>query len=436
MASLLSTKPYKGSRDFYPEEMRQRQWMFGILRKTAESFGFEPYDAPVIEPIDIYLAKTSEEIVNTQIYSFLDRGDRKVAIRPEMTPTVSRMVAAKIRELPKAIKWYSIPNLWRYEKPGKGRLREHWQLNCDIFAAQDEFLADLEILQMSVSLLKNFNASEKMFKVQINHRGILNHVFGEILNIPAKNQAAVARIMDKKAKITSEAFKSSLLELGLIESQINDIYNFLDGGFSYLENHDTASKNEGFLYLKKIIMALNAIGLSNFVEYDPGIVRGFNYYTGMVFEVFDLHPENNRSLFGGGRYDNLVGSFVKESANAVGFGMGDVTLKEFLASHNLLEQTKSKTQIFIVSFDNENTKIKNFILVQKLRQQGFNVELSLSTQKLGKQLQDAEKKGALVAIIQGEDEINNNTFLVKNIQDRSQEEISQEKLMHYLRDLI
>ena len=186
---MVSAKPYKGSRDFYPQDMRIRDWYFGRLSEVCESFGFEKIDAPLIEPVELYLAKTSEEIVNQQIYSFEDRSGRKVAIRPEMTPSVSRMIASKLRELGKPIRWYSIPNLWRYERPGKGRLREHWQLNADIFAAQDPFIADCEILQLALNILITFGAKKGDFILKVNHRGILTHLLEHILKIKASGHS-------------------------------------------------------------------------------------------------------------------------------------------------------------------------------------------------------------------------------------------------------
>ncbi|RME91210.1 MAG: histidine--tRNA ligase family protein [Candidatus Hydrogenedentota bacterium] len=244
---MLSTKPYKGSRDFYPEEMRSREWIFSKLSKTAELFGYEKVDAPLIEPVDLYLAKTSEEIVNQQIYSFEDRGGRQVAIRPEMTPTVSRMIAARYRELVKPIRWYSIPNLWRYERPGKGRLREHWQLNCDLFAAADEFLADLEILSLAMEIPLAFDAPLGSFRLYINHRKILNAFLEKFLQIPKEKHAPVARLMDKKEKLPKETWLAALQEEGLLQEQAEKIAQYMESGISFLKEHkDNLDKEATF----------------------------------------------------------------------------------------------------------------------------------------------------------------------------------------------
>lgn len=428
---MLSTKPYKGSRDFFPEEMRRREWMFSLMQKTVESFGFEKIDAPVIEPLDIYLAKTSEEIVNQQIYSFEDRGGRKVAIRPEMTPTVSRMAAARLRETPKPIRWFSIPNLWRYEKMGKGRLREHWQLNADIFGAPDEAAADLEIIQLATSLLRAYGADSSMFRVALNNRHILNSVFNDLLKIPAEKNAPVARVLDKKAKVSEDAFNTMLVEEGISSEQKEILIDYLENGTSFLEQH-TGLK--GVSELLQLIKSLDHLGLTDYVEYDPAVVRGFDYYTGMIFEIYDRHPENRRSLFGGGRYDNLIGNFSKESANAVGFGMGDVTLADFLETHKLMRQRERSVQIYVTIFNTEEDRLRSFKLSAFLRENGFSVEQSLGPAKLGKQFQEAEKKNIPYVIIQGKDEADAGEVQLKSLESGDQVSVKESELVEFLQN--
>ncbi|HNA79388.1 MAG TPA: histidine--tRNA ligase, partial [Turneriella sp.] len=398
--AYLSTQPYKGTRDFFPEDMRFREAMFSVMHRVVRQYGFDQIDAPIVEPIDVYLAKTSEEIVGQQIYSFTDRGDRKVAIRPEMTPTVARMVAARFHETPKPIRWYSIPNVWRYEQPGKGRLREHWQLNCDLFGAVSEKLGDLEILSLAVDLLRGYGADASQFRLYLSHRSILNGVLGGELKLPQEKWPAIARIMDKKAKVKPEAYVAMLEAEGVTALQRAELDFFL------LERVDYLKKKyhlEGASYVIELMDELKNLGLDEFVEYDPSVVRGFDYYTGLVFEVFDTHPENRRSLFGGGRYNNLVGAFGKETLNAVGFGMGDVTLEDFLRTHQLLTDQPRKVDLYIALLD-EKLGGHALALARKLRARGLSVEVSLGAGKLGKQFQEAEKKQIARVIILGEDE--------------------------------
>ena len=435
----LSIQPYKGSRDFYPDEMRIRDWYFGKLSKICESFGFEKIDAPLIEPIELYLAKTSEEIVNQQIYNFEDRSGRKMAIRPEMTPTVSRMIASKIRELVKPVRWYSLPNLWRYEKPGKGRLREHWQLNADIFAAQDEFMADCEILQLAIELLIAFGAKKGSFIVKVNHRGILTHFLSHVLRIKEDRHVDMARILDKKDKISEDDFRKNLYERGIEPSQaslISDYIKLDHDQLQLLEEKNgltSLTSCQEFTYLKKLFQLMWALGYKDFIEYSSSVVRGFDYYTGMVFEVFDTHPGNKRSLFGGGRYDDLVSHFGKQGCNGVGFGMGDVTFQNFLETHDLLETPRRKTDIYMTLFNDERVLENTLKLSKFLRKQGFQVETSLGASKLKRQFEEADQKRIPFVILQGKEELKKKLITVKNMRTRKQEQIEENALVSYLK---
>ena len=437
---MLSTKPYKGSRDFYPDEMRIRDWYFRKLSMICESFGFEKVDAPLIEPIELYQAKTSQEIVNQQIYRFKDRSGREAAIRPEMTPTISRMVSSKLRELAKPIRWYSLPNLWRYERPGRGRLREHWQLNADIFAAQDEFMADCEILELVAELITSFGAKKGHFILKVNHRGILTHFLNHVLKIKRDKHADIARILDKKEKVSENDFKKMLSDAGVQPFQTSLIIDYMKIDTSQFQKGEDALKDliicQEFSYLKKLLQMMNDLGYSEYIEYGPSVIRGFDYYTGMVFEVFDTHSKNKRSLFGGGRYDNLVSHFGKESCNAVGFGMGDVTFQNFLEAHDLLKEQKRKTQVYAASF-NDKSSLKNaFRLSKLLRIGGFNVETSLGTSKLKKQFEEADQKQIPFVILQGEDEARNDLITVKNMKTGIQEQVEEKTLVYYLKALL
>lgn len=422
--AYLSTQPYKGTRDFFPEDMRFREAMFSVMHKVVRSYGFDQIDAPIVEPVDLYLAKTSEEIVGQQIYSFKDRGDRQVAIRPEMTPTVARMVAQRFQQTPKPIRWYSIPNVWRYEQPGKGRLREHWQLNCDIFGAASEKLADLELLQLAVDLLRGYGATESHFKVYLSHRAILNGVLGGELQLPQEKWANVARIMDKRAKVKPEAYAAMLEAEGVTALQKAELDFFLLEKLDYLKKKYHL---EGAAYVIELMQALEALGLGAYIEYDPGVVRGFDYYTGLVFEVFDNHPDNRRSLFGGGRYNNLVGAFGRDTLNAVGFGMGDVTLEDFLRTHQLLTDQPRQVDLYIALLD-EKLSTQALQLASQLRQRGKTCEISLGAAKLGKQIQEAEKKQIPRVIMLGEEEVASGLYTVKRLATGEQQKLRLEEI--------
>ncbi len=396
----LSSQPYKGTRDFYPEDMQIRQWMFNCARSVLRSFGYQEYDGPILEPFELYAAKTSEEIVNEQLYSLIDRGDRKLALRPEMTPTLSRMVAAKQNELPKPIRWFSIPNLWRYERPQKGRLREHWQINVDVFGG-NAFCQDLEICELIVALMDGFGAKDG-YKIKLNHRGLTLHLFSEILKLPAQKIPVVGRLLDAALKMEKQAFTKALKEEGLDPAQVQTL-------LSILEPQDISKiflNNPEYLYLQKILNGLKSLNIDSCFELDPAIMRGFMYYTGLVFEVYDLHPENNRAILGGGRYDNLVSLFGGAPLSGVGFGLGDVTLRNFLEVRGLIPQFKKPKNLFIASVTDGE-----FLAVQKLAKnfrekfkefgKAVSVLTSLEAQRPKKSFQIAEKLDARAIIFVG-----------------------------------
>ena len=281
----LGTDPYKGVRDFYPEDMAIQNYIFNTWRKVAEKFEYVEYGASILEPAELYKGKTSEEIVNDQTFSFTDRGGREVILRPEMTPTLARMIAAERKSLKFPLRWFSIPNVFRYERPQRGRRREHWQLNCDLLGIPG-IEADVEIISLAHAILRAFGAEEKDFEIRINSRKAL----------PKGVSMETIRKIDKGE------------EVGIEVRETDEIRSVLD------------------LLEKK--------GIKN-ARFNQKIVRGFDYYTGIVFEVFDTDPDNPRSLFGGGRYDNLLEIFDVDPIPAVGFGMGDITLRDFLETHKL-----------------------------------------------------------------------------------------------------
>ncbi len=326
--SKLSTESYKGVRDFYPEDMLVQNYIFGIWRKTVESSGYVEYSASLLEPAELYKSKTSEEIVNEQTFAFTDRGGRDVVLRPEMTSTVARMVASRRKSLKFPLRWFSIPNLFRYEKPQKGRLREHWQLNVDLFN-KDTSEADVEIITVAHKIMRNFGAKDEDFVIHLNSRKLMNDLYAHF-GLSDDQSQKVARIIDKKNKISSEVFAQSLEEVA--PGVATDIVSALSSNERLLDTLGKENKNAKELV--DLIEKLAGASITN-VVFDPTMVRGFDYYTGMVFEVFDTSPENNRSLFGGGRYDNLLEMFGVEPMPTVGFGMGDVTIRDFLETHNL-----------------------------------------------------------------------------------------------------
>ena len=420
MSERLSTQPYKGTRDFYPREMRLRNWFFGVIRDVLEKSAFDEYNGPMLESLELYAAKSGEEIANKQTYNFMDRGDRRLAIRPEMTPTVARMVAGKMGELTFPLKWFSIPNMYRYEATQRGRLREFWQLNVDIFGC-DTYEADLEVITSAIRIMTAYGADETMFTVRINNRRFFNDVIAAIAGTDAEASRLVSKVIDRKNKIPRAEYEKELRELSLDDEQIAKIDSL------YQMDVDTATAlcpdSVGSQELLLLFDALRKTGLDKYCVFDFGIIRGLDYYTGTVFEVFDNAPENNRAMFGGGRYDNLVGLFVKNAKiSGVGYGMGDVTLENFLYTHGLVpESFGSGVKVLVTRFDDVPYE-KYLSIVDELRDNGVVSSVYLGTKKFGKQIDFAVKDGYSHIIVMGGDEMARGVVRVKDLSTREERE--------------
>jgi histidyl-tRNA synthetase len=416
--AVLSTQGYRGTRDFYPAELRLRTWVYGVVRKVLESFGYEEYAGPIVEPFELYAAKSSEEIVADQLYHMVDRGDRRIAIRPEMTPTLARMVAAKYHQTPRPIRWYSIPTCMRYERPQRGRLREFDQLNVDVFGGTgvDE---DVEIILTGVEILTALGARPGDFEVRVNHRGLVNDFLYGTLGVPAERKAEMLRLLDKRDKMDGAQFAAEGERLGLDANQRDRLEAFLAAPASEIAQF-VEGRDEGAQALLQRLKVLEALLPPGVVKFDASVMRGFDYYTGLVFEVYDTAPENRRALFGGGRYDNLVGAFGVEPLPGIGYGAGDVGLLNFLEVHGLVPDLGKGTDVNVLRFG-EADRLTALELARMLRGLGLRVEAPLTAQKFGKQIQAAEKSGALAVAFRGDTEIEAGTFAVKWLATGAQE---------------
>lgn len=336
MPTIFPSQPYKGTRDYYPddtlsgtEDFRKRQYIFDSWQSTLKNFGFSQYDASLLENADIYIAKSGEELGGKQLYEFHDKGDRHIALRPEMTPTLARLVANKFGELRFPLRWFSIPNCFRYEQPQKGRFREHWQLNVDIIGLEAGPV-ELELLNVLGEVFKSFGANKKHFKIMFNHRKILD-TWLENNNL-TNQKFVVYKVLDDWFKLSLEDNTAKLQEGGISDKSIEAVINLTKKeGKSWEEYLEIANT---FEEIKLILDTINTIQPDLEYEFNPCIIRGIAYYTGIVFEAFDKNSSNPRSLFGGGRYDDLMELFGK-SAPAIGFGWGDATMHEFLTNWNL-----------------------------------------------------------------------------------------------------
>jgi len=431
--SSLSSQPYKGTRDYYPEDKRIQNYIFDVWGKTAESFGYEEYGSPMLEPLAVYAAKSGQEIANEQTYSFTDRGDREVAIRPEMTPSISRMVAARRQEMAYPARLYSIANFMRYERPQRGREREFWQLNVDIFGV-DSVQADAEVISYGDQMLKAFGATSDMYAIRINNRKVIDVVMSDYLGLNVIQSQLMIKLFDRKNKISSEDFRDQAIDIfgeehapvGLQKiSTLLTVKSFDMLPEQLLENEDVQE-------LKQVFALVEKSGVTN-AQFDITLMRGFDYYTGTVFEFFDTHPDNNRSLFGGGRYDGLVGLFGAEPLSAVGFAPGLTTTELFLTSHDLIPELKSSTDVYLVVLG-ENTLDGANVFARQLRAEGVKAELDITLRKIDKQIRTAIKKNIPFMIFVGKEELESKLYALKDTSSSEEQKLSFERIVSTVKD--
>lgn len=431
MASL-SSDSYKGARDWYPEDMRVRNYIFNTWKKVVRSYGYEQYDAPLLEPLEVYAAKSGQELVNEQTYQFVDRGDRHVAIRPEMTPSVSRMIAAKRQEIATPARWFSIAQFMRYERPQRGREREFWQLNADIFGVEGA-MPEAEIIAMGNDILKAFGAKPDMYAIRINNRKIINFMMAHYLGLDAVQAQLMIKLFDRKNKIAPEAFRDQAIDIFGEDDAKKGLQRMaqLLAAKSMADLPEEIRESDAVKEIQELFTILEKMGVKNAI-FDITLMRGLDYYTGTVFEFFDTHPENNRSLFGGGRYDGLVGLFGGEPMSAVGFAPGLTMTEIFLRSHNLLPESKSRTDAYMIVIGDVQKQAMG--VARQLRSEGVNIEVDFTGRKIDKQLKTAIKKHIHYLIFVGEDEIKKEVYSLKDIESGEEEKLSLERIVTKIKD--
>lgn len=397
-------QPVKGSRDFIPNNFAKRQWLFDQMTSAAKSFGFEQYDSPVLESIETYKTKTSSELVDEQSYRFRDRSDREVTLRPEMTPVLARMVAANESDLSFPIKWFSIPVLWRYEKPQSGRLREHFQWNVDIIGSNSE-ISDADCIAVLCTFFQKIGLGPDKIKVHINNKADLQKDIQEWTGIEPKNQGVVLKSIDRLPKIGE---KNTIVEIKQNYPKATKIKDFINYLNSTSLNTDGAITN--------IIGHLKSLGLDKYITIDRKIVRGLDYYTSTVFEVFPTDV-NSRAVAGGGRYDNLVGRFSQRKLSGVGFGMGDVVIGNLIEKYDLYPKTLNLSKKLLISALSETAVSKTLEISQKIRQQNPNLITSfyLDFPQVRDVLSYSVKNGFDYLLIVGNKELAEDKYTLRNL---------------------
>lgn len=415
----------KGTRDFYPEEMATRSWLYSKVRTVSHLFGYQEYEGPLLESIELYAAKSGEELVKEQSFVFPDRGGDLITLRPELTPSLARMVAQRQKELVYPLRWWSFGPFWRYERPQKGRAREFFQWNIDLIGVSTPE-ADAEMIAIIATFFKEVGLPSNRVKILINDRQLIENELNK-LEIPPNHYQDTFRLIDRKDKLSSVKWKAFASEKGLKENQINRLNEIL-------ANDQLWRKSEN---MSRIFTALQSLGARDYVSYDPSIIRGLDYYTSTVFEAKEWAGDIRRSILGGGRYDNLLADVGGDPLPAVGFAMGDVVLTLILKSQNCIPEqiTHSPAEIIITIF-NEECLNESLVFANELRQAKLNTICYPEATNLGKQFKYASKIQAKFAVIIGPEEIDHDEVSIKDLRTGIQNNIPRAKAVSVIRSFL
>ncbi|MEW6285865.1 MAG: histidine--tRNA ligase [Chloroflexota bacterium] len=416
--------PVKGTREFYPEQMALRNFIYENVRRASEAFGYQEWDGPFIESIELYAAKSGEELVKKQSFTFQDRGGDLVTLRPELTPSLARMVAARQGELTFPLRWWSFGPFWRYEQPQKGRAREFFQWNVDMLGVNSPE-ADAELIAVGATFLRSVGLSPQQALIYVNNRRLMDAEF-DALGIPPEKRLDVSNLVDRRTKMEPAKWDAYALELGLTQSQ-------LDGLKSLLGNFDLWKKSEE---LVRLFAALEALGVRDYVKFDPNIMRGLLYYTGTVFEAFETSGSLRRAIFGGGRYDNLLADVGGQPLSGVGFAMGDVVIGIILQELGLVPAFEpSPAQVLVTVFD-ESLWLESYKLGAELRNAGLKVMVFPEPAKLPKQFKFADKMKMKVVVTIGPDEAEKGLVAVKNLSNGEQVIVRREAVAAAIQNIL
>jgi histidyl-tRNA synthetase len=401
--------PVKGTRDFYPEQMAVRNWMYGTVRRISESFGYQEWEAPMLESLDLYAAKSGEELVKKQSYVFTDRGGEEITLRPELTPSLARMIAQKQGELVFPARWWSFGPFWRYEKMQKGRSREFFQWNIDMLGVASPE-ADAELVAIAAGFLKAVGLKPEQACIFVNNRRFMDGEF-EALGIPAEKKPEISGLVDRREKMEPASWEAYALELGLTAGQLDGLKNLLANTEAWRRSDE----------LVRLFAALEALGAAEYIRFDPNVMRGLLYYTGTVFEAFDLGGSVRRSILGGGRYDNLLKDVGGDPLSGVGFAMGDVVTGIILQELGLIPALTTSPAAALVTIFSAELQSESLRLAAELRQAGLNVSCYPEPAKLPRQFKFADRMGMRVVLVLGPDEAAQGRVTIKDLSSGTQE---------------
>jgi histidyl-tRNA synthetase len=414
----------KGTRDFYPEQMALHTWLYNSLRKVSESFGYQEYEAPFLESLELYASKSGEELVKEQSYVFKDRSGEMIALRPELTPSLARMIAQKQNELTFPVRWWSFGPFWRYERPQKGRSREFFQWNIDLMGAGSPE-SDAELIAVAASFFKQVGLSSKIARIFVNNRQLMESHFKK-LGFSAEMHPLVSSLVDRRTKLKPEKWEELALEIGLTPVQLAGIEELLGNKDLW---HESAE-------LVRLFEVIEALGLTEYIEFDPNVMRGLLYYTGTVFEAFDLSGSVRRSILGGGRYDNLLSDVGGDSLPCVGFAMGDVVISLVLQESGLVPTFDTTPAQVLVTIFSKEFLPDSYALAAELRKGGVNTICYPEPQKLNKQFKYADRMRTRLVLVLGPDETSHKQITIKDLVQGTQQTIERNKAARVVKDLL
>jgi len=425
LAKKAVIQSVKGTRDFYPELMAVRKWLYETAGSVAEIYGYQEYEGPLIESLELYAAKSGDELVKNQSFVFEDRGGNLITLRPELTPTLARMVAQRQNQLLFPIRWWSFGPFWRYERPQKGRTREFFQWNIDLIGSKSA-VADAELIAIVATFFQKVGLTPQDAQILVNNRQLMEAELASI-GIAAADYKKIFRLIDRRDKLPQEKWEAYAVDLGLQTRQIEQLHGLLEDQNLWQKSAD----------LKDLFPAIDALGVSDYVQFAPNVIRGLDYYTGTVFEAQAIKGDLRRSILGGGRYDNLLSDVGGDKIPAVGFAMGDLVISLVLEELNLIPAaiTSPPANILITLFNDASYK-ESLALANQLRESGIKVNSYPQADKLSKQLQYADRSGIKIVVLLGPDEITKDVITIKNLATGDQQTIDRSMCAQYIAEML
>lgn len=444
MSKKFSKDPLRGMEDYYPPDLREENWIIDNIRDVAEVYGYEEFESPQLEPIEIFAAKSSEELVNEQSFIVEKKQGERLILIPELTPSLARMIAKKSQELKKPIRWFSNPTCFRYERPQRGRRRQFKQINFDILG-EDSLYGDLEIFNIVVDIFRKFGATAEQFQIYYNNRRFIDAVCQLMLNVPEKKLPLVYKALDKAEKMEEEEFENYISEIFQDRNITQGILKLKKSGSieELLEKFDNIPEkfydSEGYLELRDFENLLEQANLLDYCTFSSAVVRGLDYYTGIVFEVYDTGTTNTRSIFGGGRYDDLLSLFSDERISGMGFGLGVFMLSLFLDTYKLIPQDIREMDysdtIYIAGI-NKSVSAYALRIAQIVRKEDFPCIVDYRFSNLKNQLKKANELGNMITLIIGPNEMKENEVTIRNMISEEQNTVNKEQLINEIYKII